>query len=184
MNVNAFLLICYVYTFDGYRPPADMLRGADLRDIVRYLHSSHGYYMDVAVKGLEAAIDKTIRCCDDKRKAVIWKFFSDYKAELVRHFDYEEKTVFPYIEAVLNHSARENFTIGQYEKNHSNVEEKLYDLKSLVMRYLPRECSDDDIFNVLMFIYILGEDLEKHTFIEDEILVPMVNALEGNEGKD
>ena len=183
LNVNTFLLICNVYTFEGYRPPADMLRRADLRGIMRYLHSSHSYYLDVAVTGLAGAIGKTIEKCDDKRKAVIWKFFSDYKEELSRHFAYEEKTVFPYVEAVLDHAEHEDFTILQYEENHSNVEEKLDDLKSIVMKYLPHECDDNDIFTVLLYIYSLGEDLEKHTFIEDEILVPMVNRLEGDEGK-
>ena len=55
INANTFLLICNVYSFDGYRPSSDVLREIDLRDIVRYLRRSHAFYMDVAVKSLAAA---------------------------------------------------------------------------------------------------------------------------------
>ena len=181
VNVNTFLLICNVYTFEGYRPGPDRLEETDLRDVVKYLHSSHAYYMGVAVQNLANAISRAIAPCDEPRKRVIWKFFAEYKEELARHFEYEENTVFPYVESVLTHRAEDGFTILQYEENHSNIEEKLDDLKNIVMKYLPQECDDNEILTVLVHLYALGEDLAKHTFIEDEILVPVVNQLEHHE---
>jgi len=181
VNVNTFLLICNVYTFDGYRPGPDRLQETDLRDVVKYLHSSHAYYMGVAVRNLADAISRAIAPCDEPRKRVIWSFFAQYKEELSRHFDYEENTVFPYVESVLVHKDCPDFSILQYEENHSNIEEKLDDLKNIVMKYLPQECDNNDILTVLVHLYALGEDLAKHTFIEDEILVPVVNQLEHHE---
>lgn len=180
INANTFLLICNVYSFDGYRPSADVLREIDLRDIVRYLRRSHAFYMDVAVKSLADAIQQVIEPCDERRKRIIRSFFTQYKDELSRHFEYEENTVFPYVEAVLGHADHPGFTILQYEENHTNVEEKLSDLKNIVMKYLPPECDNKQIFNVLYYIHSLAEDLEKHTAIEDEILVPVVGRMEDN----
>ena len=74
-----------------------------------------------------------------------------------------------------------DFAIIQYEENHTNVEEKLGDLKNIIMKYLPKECDDRQISVVLFNLYLLEMDLEKHTAIEDDILIPMVNRLEDHE---
>jgi regulator of cell morphogenesis and NO signaling len=154
------------------------MEGACLEDIVRYLRLSHTYYLETMVPALAAAIEEMIAPCDDMHKKVIRKFFGDYKEELERHFDYEEKTVFPYVEAMIDSREREPYTIGEYEKNHSNVEEKLDDLKKLVTMYQPSQSSSQDCFRVLFYLYSLESDLERHTFIEDGILVPVVSRME------
>lgn len=181
IHAETFLLLCSVYAFDGYLPPKDLLLKADLRDIVKYLRLSHSYYMDVALKELAASLETLIEPCDARRRKIIWQFFAQYKDELSKHFEYEEKVVFPHVEAVLNHHAGRGFSIGEYEENHSNVEEKLEDLKNLVMKYLPAECSQQLIYKALFYIFTLEIDLEKHTLIEDNILVPIVNRLESHE---
>ena len=178
IDPETFLIICKVYAFDGYRPSREQMEGACLEDIVRYLRLSHTYYLETMVPALAAAIEDMIAPCDDMHKKVIRKFFGDYKEELERHFDYEEKTVFPYVEAMIDSREREPYTIGEYEKNHSNVEEKLDDLKKLVTMYQPSQSSSQDCFRVLFYLYSLESDLERHTFIEDGILVPVVSRME------
>ena len=178
IDPETFLIICKVYAFDGYRPSREQMEGACLEDIVRYLRLSHTYYLETMVPALAAAIEEMISPCDDIHKKVIRKFFGDYKEELERHFDYEEKTVFPYVEAMIDSREREPYTIGEYEKNHSNVEEKLDDLKKLVTMYQPSQSSSQDCFRVLFYLYSLESDLERHTFIEDGILVPVVSRME------
>ena len=181
INAQTFLLICKVYTFAGYMPSSEVLRTADLRDIVTYLRSSHSYYMDTALTDLAAQIDRMLAPCDERHKKVIWCFFTAYKEELAEHFRYEEEVVFPYVQSVLKHMADKDFAIIQYEENHTNVEEKLGDLKNIIMKYLPQECDDRQVSEVLFKLYLLEMDLEKHTSIEDDILVPMVNRLEEHE---
>ena len=178
IDPETFLIICKVYAFDGYRPSREQMEGACLEDIVRYLRLSHTYYLETMVPALAAAIEEMIAPCDDMHKKVIRKFFGDYKEELERHFDYEEKTVFPYVEAMIDSREREPYTIGEYEKNHSNVEEKLDDLKKLVTMYQPVQSRSQDCFRVLFYLYSLESDLERHTFIEDGILVPVVSRME------
>ena len=178
IDPETFLIICKVYAFDGYRPSREQMEGACLEDIVRYLRLSHTYYLETMVPALAAAIEEMIAPCDDMHKKVIRKFFGDYKEELERHFDYEEKTVFPYVEAMIDSREREPYTIGEYEKNHSNVEEKLDDLKKLVTMYQPSQSRSQDCFRVLFYLYSLESDLERHTFIEDGILVPVVSRME------
>lgn len=181
IDPETFLLICRVYAFDGYRPTQEALSAANLRDILQYLHQSHAYYMEVVVPQMASALERMIKPCEEKQQRIIWKFFADYKEELAKHFAYEEGKVFPYVEAVLNKRKGAQFTIGEYEENHSNVEEKLEDLKNLVMKYIPAACDQQEAYKVLFYIYNLENDLGKHTFIEDDILVPMVGRMENHE---
>ena len=178
VNVHTFLLICSVYAFDGYRPSQEILMNIDVRDIVKYLRRSHTYYMDVAVKELEGALEALMQPCAEIQRKVLRTFFREYREELEKHFDYEENTVFPHVEAVLDQTAPKGYSMGEYEKNHSNVEEKLEDLKNLVM-YLPPECDQQQIYRALFYIYTLELDLAKHTTIEDDILIPAVGRMEG-----
>ena len=79
---------------------------------------------------------------------------------------------------MLNSEEEGQYTIGEYEQNHSNVQEKLSDLKNLLMMYLPAECNRQEASRVLFYLFHLERDLRKHTLIEDDILVPVVGRLE------
>ena len=178
IDPDTFILICKVYAFDSYRPSREQLEDASMEDIVKYLRLSHTYYMETMVPALAHALEDMIAPCEEMQKKVIRKFFTDYKQELAKHFDYEETTVFPYVEAMIDSRETAHYTIGEYEKNHSNVEEKLDDLKKLVTMYQPAGSSRQDCFRVLFYLYNLESDLERHTFIEDGILVPVVSRME------
>ena len=175
IDPDTFLLICSVYAFDDPAPARARLAKADLKDILRFLRQSHIYYSEVALKELSAALKTLIAPCGEKERRILLKFFNDYKDELEKHFDYEEKTVFPYAEAVLTAGALRSSAIDDYEENHSHVQEKLEDLKNLVMKYMPAVCGQQDVYRALFYIYSLEEDLRKHMVVEDDILVPLVN---------
>lgn len=179
VNPHTLLLICKVYVYDGYRPTKAELSGSSIADIITYLHNSHDYYIHLATKTLSEAISEMTVPCDAGRSKILIKFYESYREELQGHFDYEEKTVFPYVKE-LARSGRPSgdYCIDRYEKNHSNVEEKLCDLKNIVMKYLPEQCDDELILKVLNYLYSLEDDLVKHTGIENDILIPMVNAEE------
>ena len=155
VNAETFLLICNVYLDESYTPSREVLEKVDLRDVLRYLRLSHSYYQDTAVKSLRAALDVLMEPCGDTHKMIISRFFSDYTDELSKHFEYEETVVFPYVEAMLDDSADEDFSIGQYEYQHSDVQEKLDDLKKLIMTYLPAQCEQQLIQRVLSELFTL-----------------------------
>ena len=149
-----------------------------LQDILDSLRQGHRYYMDVMVPKLAASLECMTAPCREHQRQMFWKFFSDYKEELLGHFSYEENVVFPYIEAMLKDVRSGQYSIGEYEQNHSNVQEKLDDLKNLITKYLPGECRQEDANQVLNDLYALELDLKKHTFIEDDVLIPAATRLE------
>lgn len=178
VNTATFLLICDIYLSEDYMPSRDALEQIDLRGVLRYLRLSHTYYEDIAVKNLSRTLDSLMAPCGEIQKTTITRFFEDYTTELSRHFDYEETMVFPYVEAMLDKTATDDFSIGEYQQHHSDVQEKLDDLKKIIMTYLPPECDPHLIHIALSELFTLGTDLQKHTFIEDRILIPAVTHLE------
>jgi regulator of cell morphogenesis and NO signaling len=109
---------------------------------------------------------------------VVWDFFRGYKVELENHFGFEEREVIPYVQDLIIGMKRSGFSIDRFEENHSNIDEKLNDLKNLVLKSLPAVCDRNVRIELLLRLFILQEDLRCHTYIEDSILVPMVRLLE------
>lgn len=158
---ETFLLICRVYSQDSSRPSPEEWEQADLSVIVKYLSLSHSHYMDVAMKDLAASLGRMIVPCGDDTQRVIWKFFSDFKEELQKHFTYEETYVFP-------HAGSPD--AGIPDEDHSGVEETLEDLKSLVMNHLPADADQQEAFKVLSAIHSLQDDIRKHILLEETAL--------------
>ena len=184
VDTDTFLLICNVYLNDTYSPSREVLEGIDLKNLLQYLRLSHTFYLETAVRNLSSTLNELMTPCGTMHKMIISRFFSDYTQELSNHFGFEETVVFPYVEAMLEERVTDDFSIDQYRLHHSDVQEKLDDLKKLIMTYLPVECDQRLIQKALSAIFTLETDLRKHTFIEDNILIPAVSRLEEGEDED
>ena len=179
INPNSFLLICNTYLLTDYSPSSELIGSANPSDLIKYLSSSHSYYLNECIRELEGLIDKVASDLPANQRDLITTFYKVYRKELENHFSYEEDIVFPYVRRVIEHKEEnEKFTIGTCEKNHSNVDEKINDLKSIVMKYIHSTGNRFESMQLLSTLYILERDLMKHTFIEDHILIPMINLLE------
>ena len=167
-----FILISNVYSFPDYSPSPEEVISANVKDIIRYLHGSHTYYTGIALSNLESSFDTLVEPCDENQKKVILKFFLDYKDELEKHFAREEEEVFPYVKSLLDGHRPDGYSILDFERHHEDVDEK--------MKYLPSVCAEDLKMWILLSIYHLRDDLRRHTYVEDCILVPIVKQLERN----
>lgn len=180
IDAHTFLLVCNVYTFADYVPSVSDIACGNINDIIHYLHNSHLYYTGGALRSLEKGFDLLTAPCDEHQKKVILKFFLDYREELGKHFAYEEDNVFTYVRSLMDESSpySGDYSITQFEEHHENVEEKLEDMKNIVMKYLPSECDNTVKTGVLFSIYQLQDDLRHHTYVENNVLVPIVTRLE------
>ncbi len=171
-------LICNAYSFEQYEPDAETLARGRITDVVKYIRNSHRIYLTTELVWLEEAICRLITPFSDKQKKVIWRFFNEYKTELEKHFAFEEEQVLPYIQDLLFGRDTKGFTISQFADNHSNIDEKLGDLKNLVMKTLPEGCDDLLRRQILRFLFYLQQDLAGHTWVEDKVLTPMAWYIE------
>lgn len=178
IDLNSFLIICNAYTYDGYIPAADLLSAANPMTIIDYLHNSHLFYVEKDFPALEENLQAMVQPCDETQKKIVAKFFSDYRSQVEYHFAYEERVVFPYIRGLRKGEIQDGYSIEQFEENHSNIDETLNDLKNIVMKYLPDTCDTVHRNDALYRIYLLEEDLTRHTLIENNVLIPLVNKME------
>ena len=178
LDPDTIILLCEVYSFPDFKPTMELLRRSHVGDVLRYLHQSHDYYLNRALVDMEESISWLLEPCPKKQQDVVWNFFRGYKTELKNHFGFEEEEVIPYVQGLIIGQSRPGFSIDRFEENHSNIDEKLSDFKNLVMKSLPSECDRGARLELLMRIFALQEDLQCHTYIEDNILVPMVRLLE------
>ena len=178
LDPDTVILLCEVYSFPEFEPTVAQLHCCHVGDILRYLHQSHDYYLTRVLAMMEGTVSQLLEPCTAAQRKVVWEFFSGYKAELEKHFSFEEQEVIPYVQDLIIGRRRSGFSIDRFEENHSNIDEKLSDFKNLVMKSLPAECDRRARLSLLYKVFALQEDLQCHTYIEDNILVPMVRLLE------
>ena len=178
--VDFFLLICNVYTFDSYIPYKHEVVVIDMQLLIPYLRASHSFYMRERLPHIEQHLNIIVAEVEKKYGTVLKRFFEEYKNEVSEHFHYEEDVVFPYIESLIANNPDDAYHIKNYEKVHSNIEDKLNDLMQIIFKYLPTKTSLVDSVEVVFDIFQLSSDLNKHALIEEKILVPYVELLEKN----
>ena len=149
-----------------------------MRDLVPYLEKSHQYYVDKRLPHIERHLDAIAKELQGRIGQVFLSFFKEYKNEVEAHFAHEERDVFPHIRALMTGKRDKTYSIGEFIHTHSDIEGKLDDLLNIVFKYLPPQVDDDNVLDVVYDILRLSEDLKKHTFIEEKIMVPLVKHLE------
>lgn len=182
ISEELFIMICNIYSFHEYKPHISHLDKNDIKSITTYLRASHRFYTTVCFPAIHEGIHTLVEGLDDVSRKLIDKFYDDYDNEITNHFRYEEEVVFPYIEKLMenNHSDEIQYRIGLFEENHSNINEKLNDLKNILAKYLDERYSSPQRFELLNTIYSVENDLRKHSLIENKLLIPLVEILENS----
>lgn len=176
LSTELFLMICSVYSFDEYEPVADSLSGDDVRRIIRYLRLSHAYYMNVQLPKIQQGVVALAGDCNDIQEKVLVKFFEELVAELDNHFEAEER-MFSDIESRIADPSAGSCAMPETDSVHDDIGDKIDDVKSIVIKYLPETCPTELRLDVLAEVYRLREDIRKHILIESKLLAPALKNL-------
>lgn len=182
-----FLIIVNSFTNKLYFPSHE-LADFSLNQMVSYLQKTHTYYLDFQLPLIGDMIDKLCKNQnpENNKLMVVKQFFSSYRKELTDHINREETVTFPYvliIERIFNSKEStlgkvSDYDILTYEKEHDNVEEKLIDLKNIMIKYLPEPFDHEMVIRILTELSWLEKDLNEHSRIEDTIMIPRVKIME------
>ncbi|MGC9341556.1 MAG: hemerythrin domain-containing protein [Bacteroidales bacterium] len=190
VNLDFFIEITNSFVDDEYIPQKD-LHSFSVKLIVDYLEKTHDYYLSEKIPELEKMIDEMVlkSGAGDQNSELVKNFFREYRTELENHIEREELKVQPYVvevekayeKGVLDEALRQKiseYSINDFANEHDNVEEKLYDLKNIIIKYLP-PCPDKPLCNrILMELFRLEKDLNAHAELEDKVLIPKVSIME------
>lgn len=176
-NVDTYTFLAVVnFTINGYRD-ADEDGRLSIPTLLHYLKSSHEYFIDFELpfirKELEDALDMEAHLAP-----LIMKLYDEYAHSVRVHMQYEEHTVFPYVEDLMNDRVS-NYNIETYSKHHGQIDRKLRELKSIIIKYLPSDGLHNNQLSATLYdIYNCEEWLTQHAHVEDEIFIPAIRQLE------
>ncbi len=191
VDIAFFLEIINSYHNHRYKPTTNNTE-FNTTNIIKYLTNTHNYYINYKIPQIEQLIgqmelDKSEE--NIRNIGLLKNFFEEYKDEVKEHFRIEEEVVFPYVLALdkafkegecnadlASRIRREPIEI--YERNHTNIEVKLSDLKNLIIKFLPPVSVKHVCEQLLIDLFRLETDLEDHAMVEEKVLVPRVKKLE------
>lgn len=192
-NINAWFFLEIINSFHNHQYfPKEQLQNYPATLIIQYLSNTHQWYLKDKVPEIQGYIDQmqevVSKDSQDNIK-LLNDFFRDYRTELERHLEREDSQIFPFVlelekaieqkkipDQLLNSLKDE--PIEEYERDHEDVEMKLSDLKNLIIKYMPPLICKELCQKLLIELFRLEEDLEDHSRIEDNVLIPKVKLLE------
>ena len=177
-GVDTYTFLAVVnFTINGYGD-FDADEQLDIRTLLHYLDASHKYYLDFQLPFIRRELEESLNQ-EDSLGRLILRFYDEYAHEIRRHMQYEQKTLFPYVESLLDGKAGSDYTVETFSKHHGAADKKLRELKLLIIKYLPSDgLHNNKLTATLHDIYDNEEWLRQHAMVEDHIFVPAIRRME------
>lgn len=149
-----------------------------LPSLINYLKRAHTYFLSFNLPMIRRRLIDAIDYSGTNDVAfLILKFYDEYVTEVSRHMEYENKKVFTYVEGLLQKQPNSHYTIRTFADKHNHIENKLKELKEIIIQYYPEK--ENDLLNAVLFDIINCEqDLNSHCMVEDQLFIPAVEQLE------
>ena len=179
-----FISVVNFVSEGGSAPISDEECGSlSVPTLLFFLKQAHIYFLDFSLPNIRQKLSEAIGCYDHDISRLIMKFFEDYTRHVEQHMMYEEREVFPFVEALIAGNGEQQFRIASFSKKHSQVSDTLHELKDLIIKYFPAQVSSNLINSALYDIMQCESELESHCKIEDNLFVPAVMKLENPDCK-
>jgi regulator of cell morphogenesis and NO signaling len=188
-QLDADFLLTVINTFlnEEYFPEKK-LQTFHTSQIIDYLIKTNQYYLRFQLPNIEHHLTSFISMSipGNQTLALIGKFFSSFKEELVGRIENDDRLWFPYClslsEKLQDKIYAPNNTLplshpaeGQTE---DPIEALLADLKRIMVKHLSGDYNLNLCYAVISAICSLEKDIKQHNRIRFRILVPMVAAME------
>ena len=146
--------------------------------LMHYLDASHAYFLDFQLPFIRRELVESLNE-DDSLARLIMRFYDEYAHEIRRHMMYEQKTLFPYVNSLLEGNPANDYNVMTFSKHHGATDKKLRELKLLIIKYLPQDGLHNNLLTATLHdIYDNEAWLKQHAQVEDCIFVPAIRRLE------
>ena len=167
----------------------------DIDVIVQYLEFSHKYYLEQRLPKIAQTVWSLLKGNKENNTIIIFlaNFFYTYCEDLKKHFEYEEKYLFPYSKLLYAKNKFPKFidekdtflasySIKKFKEFHLHHEEKeLQAVKDALLNYKPGLDNNLSYRILLEQLKSFEKDMQLHSLIEDYVLIPKLEKLEINE---
>lgn len=177
-NVDSLTFLAVVnLTINEYFSQSDIEK-LSVPTLLQYLKASHHYYIDFQLPFLRRELTEALDDGDNLGRLIL-KIFDEYARFITHHMKFEEQTLFPYVEGLLRGEYKEEYNIETFSKHHEQTNEKLKELKSIIIKYLPSDPMRNNMLTATLYdIYNLEEWLRLHANVEEQIFEPAIRLLE------
>lgn len=177
-EVDTYTFLAVVnYTINGYGE-FENDEQISVPTLLHYLEASHAYFLDFQLPYIRRELQESLDENDSLARLIL-RFYDEYAHEIRRHMKYEQKTLFPYVETLLEGKPANDYNVETFSKHHGAADKKLRELKLLIIKYLPQDgLHNNQLTATLHDIYDNEEWLRQHALVEDHIFVPAIRRLE------
>lgn len=173
VHCNTFLAVVN-FVADGFSSIDSDYKDLSILSLVNYLRQTHVYYLDYLLPDIRSKLVRAISTSEDKVAQLIIRAFDEYMYEISKHMDYEDRTVFSYVEDLLEGRVTPHYKIKTYSKHHDLVGQRLTELKQIIIKYTPKDVDNYLLTSALLDIYNCESGLEWHCKVEDYLFTPLV----------
>ena len=157
----------------------------EIQSVIDFLKNGHNYFLHEKYPEIRQNLLLLFEVNNQNEIALVEDFFNEYFKEVTEHLKYEDEVVFPYITNLHRHILQRSpvkdqiaYSVHEYKEHHDDIEEKLNDLKNLLVKYLPGNNDQKIRRKLFLSLSALEQDLNIHAKIEDMILIPLVEKME------
>ncbi|MBO4720452.1 MAG: helix-turn-helix transcriptional regulator [Prevotella sp.] len=177
-GVDTYTFLAVVnYTINGYGE-FESDEKISVPTLLHYLEASHAYFLDFQLPYIRRELTESLNENDSLARLIL-RFYDEYAREIRLHMKYEQKTLFPYVESLLEGHPTNDYNVETFSKHHGAADKKLRELKLLIIKYLPQDgLHNNQLTATLHDIYENEVWLRQHAEVEDHIFVPAIRRLE------
>ena len=177
-GVDTYTFLAVVnYAINGYGE-FDNDEQFSVPTLLHYLQASHAYFLEFQLPYIRRELSESLDENDSLGRLIL-KFYDEYAHEIRRHMQYEQKTLFPYVQQLIDGEPANDYNVETFSKHHGATDKKLRELKLLIIKYLPQDgLHNNQLTATLHDIYENEVWLRQHAMVEDHIFVPAIRRLE------
>ena len=177
-DVDTYTFLAVVnFTMNGYGE-FDNDEQISVPTLLHYLQASHAYFLEFQLPYIRRELSESLDENDSLGRLIL-KFYDEYAHEIRRHMQYEQKTLFPYVQQLIDGEPANDYNVETFSKHHGAADKKLRELKLLIIKYLPQDgLHNNQLTATLHDIYENEVWLRQHAEVEDHIFVPAIRRLE------
>lgn len=177
-DVDCYTFLMVVnFLINGYTPKESDEK-ISVKTLLGYLQASHRYFIDFQLPSIRTKLEESLQK-GDGLATLILRLYDEYAHDIRLHMKYEEKTLFPYVEALLRGEQTSGYNVDIFSKHHSDTKGKFQELKNIIIKYLPHNgFANNQLTATLYDIYNNEEWLLNHSNVEEILFVPAIRLLE------
>ncbi len=176
VDCHTFLTVVN-FLINGYAPK-ETDEKISVQTLLNYLRASHRYFLDYQLPSIRKKLADTLNQ-NDNLATLILSLYDEYAHDIRKHMRYEEKTLFPYVEALLTGEQKPDYNVDIFSKHHSDTTGKFHELKNIIIKYLPHDgLTNNQLTATLYDIYNNEEWLSNHSNVEEVLFVPAIRIME------